>query len=350
MVKSPLQTLRKMNVSADRRHDRRSLTDEEFCRLIAAAESGKHVEGMSGPDRAMLYIMASWTGFRRRELSSLTRRSLFLDVESPYVLVEAAYSKRRKEDRIPLHPTVVDRLRNWLPTRPASTKAKLFELRTPSGKHFRKTAQMMRVDLAAARTVWISESKSEEEKQEREESDFLAYKNESGLYADFHANRHTFISRLGRIGISMTTAQKLARHSDPRLTANVYTHVEDEEKAAAISSLPGLPPQLANPEVQPEPADVERSTDSTLTSVALVAPIVALSDVWSTQFTTLDDAQAKEKELDDDSPNSFDTLRLDAEAKAPNEVHPTRFELVTFGFVGHATKFADILPGAIQLI
>ena len=39
------------------------------------------------------------------------------------------------------------------------------------------------------------------------------------------------------------------------------------------------------------------------------------------------------KELDDDSPNSFDTLHLDAETKVPAEVHPTRFELVTFGFV-----------------
>jgi hypothetical protein len=62
------------------------------------------------------------------------------------------------------------------------------------------------------------------------------------LFADFHANRHTFISRLGRSGVSLLTAQKLARHSDPRLTANVYNHLDEAEKAAAIELMPGPKP------------------------------------------------------------------------------------------------------------
>lgn len=39
-------------------------------------------------------------------------------------------------------------------------------------------------------------------------------------------------------------AQKLARHSAPRLTANRYTHVELAEQADAISRLP-------HPDTQP---------------------------------------------------------------------------------------------------
>jgi integrase/recombinase XerD len=43
------------------------------------------------------------------------------------------------------------------------------------------------------------------------------------LFADFHANRHTFVSNLGKAGASLTEAQKMARHHDPKLTANIYT-------------------------------------------------------------------------------------------------------------------------------
>ncbi len=100
---------------------------------------------------------------------------------------------------------------------------------------------MMRLDLSAARSKWLAESGTDEERANREASDFLTYCDEKGRFADFHANRHTFISRLGRSGVSLMTAQKLARHSDPKLTSNVYDHLERDEKAAAIGTLQGPP-------------------------------------------------------------------------------------------------------------
>jgi hypothetical protein len=74
----------------------------------------------------------------------------------------------------------------------------------------------------------------------------LPYQDEDGLFADFHANRHTFISNLGRAGISLTMAQKLARHSDSKLTANVYTHLGLSDKAQAIACL-NPPPDVTKP-------------------------------------------------------------------------------------------------------
>ena len=47
---------------------------------------------------------------------------------------------------------------------------------------------------------------------------------------------------LGRRRMAMP--QKLARHSDPKLTANTYTHLGVFDKAAAIGRLPGLPDPL----------------------------------------------------------------------------------------------------------
>ncbi len=249
---SPVAHLKKENSKIDRRHDRRALTDDEFRRLVEAAEAGSVVEAVSGADRAMIYIVAAWTGYRRAELASLTFRSLQLEGENPSVRLNAIDSKNRKGADIPLHPVVVERLRAWLAKRPATDRnAPLFPLQTDSGKHFRKTAKMMKRDLEAARKAWLKEAENDEaELARREASDFLAYCDEDGLYADFHANRHTFISNLGRAGVPLATAQKLARHSDPKLTANVYTHLGVEEQAAAVRGLPA-PPKFSSATPQP---------------------------------------------------------------------------------------------------
>src|ERR1700730_5094747 len=100
---------------------------------------------------------------------------------------------------------------------------------------------MMRRDLDAARKRWIAEADTEVERREREKSDFLTYRNAEGLFADFHAHRHTFISNLSKANVAPKLAQDLARHSDIRLTMNVYTHLERNAQQAAIESLPGPP-------------------------------------------------------------------------------------------------------------
>ncbi|MCA9170990.1 MAG: tyrosine-type recombinase/integrase [Planctomycetales bacterium] len=59
-------------------------------------------------------------------------------------------------------------------------------------------------------------------------------------FADFHAARHTFITNLSRSGVYPKTAQDLARHSDIRLTMNVYSHTDLSEQAKAVGRLPTL--------------------------------------------------------------------------------------------------------------
>lgn len=134
----------------------------------------------------------------------------------------------------------MERLTAWLAGKDVTASGILFPLRT-FGDHWRKTSKMMRADLKAARATWIAEAGDGRERQHRQESDFLTYQNEDGLFADFHANRHTFISNLGRAGVSLVMAQKLARHSTPVLTSNVYTHLGLDDRVAAVESLPGPP-------------------------------------------------------------------------------------------------------------
>ena len=239
---NPLEWIATLNTQTDRRHDRRPLDNDEFARLLNAAETGPPSVGLVGRDRAMLYLLAAWTGFRRGELGSLTLRSFDLESPTPTVSIEAAYSKHRRRDTQILHPDIVERFKVWLPQRKPKTGDEiLFPVSKRTCGVDRKTSDMMQFDLAVARRFWIAETDDPEERRQREASEFLLYKNKAGLFADFHGLRHTFISNLSKAGVAPKTAQILARHSDIKLTLNIYTHVEQEAQIAAINALPGIP-------------------------------------------------------------------------------------------------------------
>jgi len=59
-----------------------------------------------------------------------------------------------------------------------------------------------------------------------------------GRVADVHSLRVTFISGLAAAGVPLATAQILARHSDPKLTANVYTDPHMLDLRGAVESIP----------------------------------------------------------------------------------------------------------------
>ncbi len=222
---SPLVHLHALNAETDIRRQRRALSAIEFSKLIESAAIGSPIQGLSGTDRAMLYILAAWTGYRRGELASLTLRSFNFESQPATVSVKASYSKRRRNDIVPLHPAVVDRVKHWLANKPGlDMDCPLFALKTTTGG-LRRTSKMMKLDL---------------------ERVGIPYCDEDGLFADFHANRHTFISNLAKAGVSPKIAQSIARHSDVNLTLNVYSHVGIGDQAAAIQTLPAPPgPVLA---------------------------------------------------------------------------------------------------------
>ena len=208
---NPIAHLQRGNVRLDRRHDRRDLTPDEVAALLAAARSGPAMRGLSGSDRALLYTVALYTGLRASELASLTTASLCLDGETPSVIVAAAYSKHRREDRLPLHPDLVTALRPWVAGKPAGVL--LWPGRWAKGK---EAGVMLRADLERAG---------------------VPYKTEAG-YADFHSLRHSFISNLVRGGANPRAAMALARHSTIELTMNRYAHVLPSETVRALGTLP----------------------------------------------------------------------------------------------------------------
>ena len=232
----PFAHLSKLNADADVRKERRDLCPVDFARVLDAAEAGPVRSGLTGPDRAMLYRTAAYTGLRASELASLTPRSFDFTADPPTVTVEAACSKRRRRDVLPLHPDLADRLRAWfeeldrhraaadapatlrIDGEQASEPARLWPSNWATGGKY-GAAAMLRFDLEAAG---------------------VPYTDADGRDFDFHALRHQFITMLARSGVHPKDAQALARHSTITLTMDRYTHVGLRDMGAAVASLPGM--------------------------------------------------------------------------------------------------------------
>ena len=68
-----------------------------------------------------------------------------------------------------------------------------------------------------------------------------------GRKVDIHALRHTFASRLARAGVPLQKAQRLLGHSDPKLTAAIYTHLETEDLRDAVDAMAEVLPAFDEP-------------------------------------------------------------------------------------------------------
>lgn len=208
--RNPVKSLERLNTQVDVRHKRRALTADEFAKLLKAArESEKSVQTYPGPLRAQVYLLSYLTGLRRKELASLTPRSFELNSDPPLLRVEAACSKHRREDILPLHPELVELLTVWLDG--VGDDVPLFP-----NLDLKETWLMVKTDLETAG---------------------IAYETDDGI-ADFHAaGRHTHITELLRNGATLAEARELARHTDVRQTMK-YTHIGLHDQAKALSGLP----------------------------------------------------------------------------------------------------------------
>ena len=159
---------------------------------------------------------------------------------------------------------------------------------------------LIRLRLTAS-DRWLTEATDLAERETREKSDFLTYRNHDNQQADFHSLRHTYLSRLGRSGASPKVMQKLARHATVELTLGRYTHASVFDLSSAVNALPPLPvkdaPQAEKAMMRATGTDNLSGTNCG-TKPGPVAPNVAQAGANKRQrLTTMDDANA------DSSPN-----------------------------------------------
>ncbi len=207
----PLRVLTPLNPDTDLRRERRALSADELARLLAKTEDGPERRGISGAERALLYRVAVETGLRRNELQTLSVGDLALeDPERATVRVRAKNAKNGRDARLPLRDATARALAAHVAKRLPT--ARVFAI----GKHWR-ASEMVAEDLVAAE---------------------IPVHDEIGRVVDFHALRTTFGTNLARGGVALQLAQRLMRHSDPKLTSSVYTVLSRDDERAAITVLP----------------------------------------------------------------------------------------------------------------
>jgi integrase len=184
---------------------RRAAMEAELTRILKAAKAGETVEGLTGEQRFWLYRVAAATGFRASELRSLTPAAFKLRQATPIIVVEGAYTKNGDIANQPVCPELAAELAKWLRWLPKDEPVW-------PGEWHRKGAEMLRVDLDAAK---------------------VAFRTADGVL-DFHALRHTYVTSLVENKAHPKEAQELARHSTIDLTMNYYTHLQKAKLAAVL--------------------------------------------------------------------------------------------------------------------
>ncbi len=248
LERNPFAHLSRLNAKVDVRVERRALEPDELSRLIEAAHNSKTTyRNLTGPDRAVLYLLATMTGLRANELATLRLSAFNFKADPPTVTVEAENEKSGRGAELPLHSFVVNRVSAWLKTRPARTAEDIEndadEILWP-GSWSVKAAEMFRRDLAEARAEWLKEVEGiAEQLEQRTKRDFLKPESANGEKADFHALRHSFITMLASSGVHPKVAQQLARHSTITLTMDRYSHARLVDLNAAVTNLPTLRPE-----------------------------------------------------------------------------------------------------------
>ena len=250
-AENPLTHLQGGNVKLDVRLERRELADEEIRWLLEAARTGSRFCELAGLQRFTLYATALGTGLRASELASLTPESFDFDDDTPTVRIDAFNEKARRGDVIPLPPDLVELLRPLLKSIPKGKR-----LWPGKWAAYKYASKFIQHDLKAARAAWLGKATDSAEREARDKSDFLTYRNDDHQQADFHSLRHTYLSRLGRSGASPKVMQKLARHSTVELTLGRYTHAGLFDLSSAVNAMPPLPIQEA-PQTE---RDVMRAT------------------------------------------------------------------------------------------
>lgn len=198
----PLGKLPAIDTSADQKRHRRALTEDEVARLLNVA--GRH---------ELLYRVALATGLRLGELRRLEWQDVHLDSTRPRLELRSAATKSKRADTLPLSGALAERLRK---ARPTGVK--------PRDRVFRTVPSF---------DVWLTHC---------ERAGILCYDEEDVLVVGFHSLRVTFVSDLTRAGVNPRTIMELARHTDYRLTATVYTDPTILDTFGAVGRLPKYEP------------------------------------------------------------------------------------------------------------
>ena len=284
LLGNPFAGVPKADAKADRRRQRRSLTEDELVRLLDVARRRPVLDRMTvrrgprrgeayarlrpqtraklerlGRERALIYKTLVLTGLRKGELASLTVAQLYLAADPPYLVLDPADEKNREGNTIPLRTDLVADLREWLATKsgafqeaageaetvrfdPAAVQPEKCVRRDSGGSEGQMCQQVTTVHGLPPDTPVFKVPAGLVRILDRDlRLAGIPKRDERGRTVDVHAMRTTFGTLLSKAEVAPRTAQAAMRHSTIDLTMNVYTDPRLLDVAGAVESLPALP-------------------------------------------------------------------------------------------------------------
>ena len=266
IMNNQAQGMAKFNEATDRRRPRRDFTLEELGRLFNAAQERplhdlRHKATRAkdkseakaatltpatidaaqwlGRVRSMAYKTLAYTGLRYGELRSITLGQTHLNHTPAYLELKPEHEKSRRGAQLPLPAFLAAELKEYTNERlkrlsgdcsafPGAFRDKvLFDLPKSITRAF--NADLEHAGLATSTKYKTAAGYTVKA---------YAKTDQAGRSLDVHCLRHSFISMLALSGASMVETAKAARHTDPRLTLKVYSHVDLEALGAALEGMP----------------------------------------------------------------------------------------------------------------
>ncbi len=217
----PSSLVPKFDENADRRRLSRAMSLTELGRLLdALLDADKLLGSYFGHNkrqakaakmRRAFYQLVANTGLRWGETSRLRWGDLHLD--EGLVIVPAGQTKNGKRAELPLVNPVVDSLRELCPAEAGETE-RVFTS-TP-------TLRTWKDDLKRAGILGENDE---------------GYVDDRGRRLDRKCLRMSYCTWLKHAGVDLRDAQQLMRHSDPKLTSNVYTDFRLHDLRAAVEKI-----------------------------------------------------------------------------------------------------------------
>jgi integrase len=264
LVSNPLKGVPKADEKADPRRRRRAMTEDELKRLLDVARRRPLLNAMTvhrgkrkgqvvanlraerraqlealGRERALIYKTLVLTGLRKSELASLTVTQLRLDRPIPHIELDAEDEKNREGSSVVIRPDLADDLRAWLADKLASLQARACVQAEPIPSRLPGDYPVFSVPDGLVR-IFDRDLKLAG----------ISKRDDRGRTLDVHALRTTFGTLSSKGGVPLRTAQAAMRHSDPSLTANVYTDPRLLDVSGALDALPSLPVETAWDNIQ----------------------------------------------------------------------------------------------------
>ena len=274
----------KADSKADRRRQRRALTEDELRRLLNVTRRRPGIDAMMirrgkrngeavaelreetrrrlemlGRERALIYKTLVLTGLRKGELASLTVGQLVLDAAPPFLVLDAADEKNREGSTIPLRADLATDLRDWLAEKARALQQAAGDVQTVRfdpesrpghatrpgrcwGSQGQTCQQATTVHGLPADTPVFTVPAGLVRILDRDlKAAGIPKRDDRGRTVDVHAMRTTFGTLLSKSGVMPRTAQAAMRHSKIDLTMNVYTDPRLLDVHGAVEALPTLP-------------------------------------------------------------------------------------------------------------